>query len=156
MTVYLISQFRHRFISELLNLCCSLHGLVDYAMLSLCIDVSKQISKTGLLLYMHGYIHSYSSLICTKEKVHALLGFTHGSHVVVLLIFTEPPLVCSQVRIVASHELCFLVASCSTHVCLAFCRGTKVSELRAMACMRRAPCVPACGWEPGRLLSSGP
>ncbi|KAL5651967.1 hypothetical protein ACJX0J_037425, partial [Zea mays] len=26
--------------------------------------------------------------------------------------------------------------------------GTKVSELRAMACMRRAPCVPACGWEP--------
>jgi hypothetical protein len=22
-----------------------------------------------------------------------------------------------------------------------------VSELRAMACMRRAPCVPACGWE---------
>jgi hypothetical protein len=65
-------------------------------------------------------------------------------------------LVCSQVQIVASHELCFLVACCSAHVCLAFCRGTKVSELRAVACMRWATCVSACGWEPGRLLSTGP
>jgi hypothetical protein len=62
-------------------------------MLSLCIDVPKQISKNGLLscsLCMHDDIRSYSSLTCTtKRKVRALLSFTHGSHVL-HVIFTEP------------------------------------------------------------------
>lgn len=35
-------------------------------------------------------------------------------------------------------------------------RGTKMSELGAVACMRWAPCVFASGQEQGRLLSTGP
>ena len=144
-TISALIQFRT---SHLASLAALFIGLCNVAIVHCGLMFPNKLAK----LYVHYTpIHLLCWFAQTKRFLHC-----SASHVLVLLTFTGPPLVCSQVQIVASHELCFLVACCSAHVCLAFCRGTKVSELRVVACMRWAPCVLAYGWEPGRLLSSGP